>query len=651
MASARVERRLAAILAADVLGYTRLVQRDEQGTLDRVKAHREELIEPLVAEHGGRIVKLMGDGILCEFTSAVHAVACAVAIQRGMAEREAKMLEEQRIRFRIGINVGDVVHDGGDILGDGVNLAARLQTLAEPGGVLLARNVHDQVRDKLAYRFEPVGHRRFKNIAQPVEVWRVASGEAVALRFGRRRWSRLAYAASALLLLVAVGSASLWYGQRVPLGTGAPPPAGKPAIAVLPFANLSNDADQEWFVDGMTEDVITDLSMISGLAVIARNSVFTYKGRPTKAQEIARDLNVSHILEGSVRRAGDQVRVNVQLIDAGTGRQLWAARFDAAIGNIFALQDQITRKIISGLSLSLTRKEEDRLHVTETVNIQAYELFLKGRERYRRFTPEDLAAARDYIEKALELDPSYGRAHAALAEIYYRAFDLGWAQALGLGWNRARLQAGQHLLRAWDNPTPLAHRVASEMYLRAKRTDDALRQAELALALDPNDPENLVAVARSLVFLGREEEAIELIDRAMRLEIHYPGEYMYLRGLANFGMGKFAEAASEFRDALKRDPDSYRIKAPLAAAYYYLGQEKEARAAFDSYLAAEGEVPMAHTGELSEVELWLHWPYKYWQDWDRLGKGLAKAGGRALEPPYVKPADPLSANPVATQLD
>src|SRR4051794_16993723 len=280
MAAPRIDRRLTAVLAADVVGYSRLVQRDEQGTLGRLKAHRGELVEPLVAEHGGRIVKLMGDGILCEFPSAVHAVSCAVAIQRGMAEREAAVLQAERIRFRIGINVGDVVHEGGDILGDGVNVAARLEALAEPGGVLLARNVHNQIKDKLAFRFEPAGRHRVKNIAEPIEVWRVAPGE-VAARAARRRsrWSRPAAALASLLLFVAGAAGWGWYDRRGLGEPGAPPLAGKPSVAVLPFDNLGGEAEDAYFADGMSDDLITDLAKVSGLVVIARNSVFAYKGQ------------------------------------------------------------------------------------------------------------------------------------------------------------------------------------------------------------------------------------------------------------------------------------------------------------------------------------------------------------------------------------
>src|SRR3954452_8634635 len=300
MAAPRIDRRLTAVLAADVVGYSRLVQRDEQGTLDRLKAHRRGLVEPLVAEHGGRIVKLMGDGILCEFPSAVHAVSCAVAIQSGMAEREAAVPQAERMRFRIGINVGDVVHEGGDILGDGVNVAARLEALAEPGGVLLARNVHNQIKDKLAIRFEPAGRHRVKNIAEPIEVWRVAPG-AVAARAARRSSRRLRLAAGlgVFLLLVASAAGWWWYGLRGLNEAGAPPFAGKPSVAVLPFDNLSGEAEDVYFADGMTDDLITDLAKVSGLAVIARNSVFAYKGRPVAAQEVARELRVRYIVEGS----------------------------------------------------------------------------------------------------------------------------------------------------------------------------------------------------------------------------------------------------------------------------------------------------------------------------------------------------------------
>src|SRR4051794_4790990 len=355
MAAPRIDRRLTAVLAADVVGYSRLVQRDEQGTLGRLKAHRGELVEPLVAEHGGRVVKLMGDGILCEFPSAVHAVACAVAIQKGMAERERAVPEVERVRFRIGINVGDVVHGGGDILGDGVNVAARLEALAEPGGVLLARNVHNQVKDKLAFRFEPAGRHRVKNIAEPVEVWRVAPGEVAARAAGRwRRWPRPAYAAAAalaFLLLLGMGAAGWWwYGARSPSGAGGPTPLDRPAVAVLPFDDLGGDERQRRLADAFTEDLITELAGCRDLLVIARNSVEAFKGESTDVRRVGKELGVRYALEGSLQVEPERVRITAQLIEINTGTHLWSERYDRPANDLFAVRDEVLMRLVGTLT-------------------------------------------------------------------------------------------------------------------------------------------------------------------------------------------------------------------------------------------------------------------------------------------------------------
>jgi TolB-like protein/class 3 adenylate cyclase/thioredoxin-like negative regulator of GroEL len=646
-----VVRRLAAVLAADVVGYSRLMGVDEAGTLAALKSHRRELIEPRLAAHRGRIVKLMGDGLLAEFPSAVEAVQCAVELQQAMAARTRGVPEPRRIRYRIGINIGDVVVDGADIYGDGVNIAARLEALSDPGGVCVARGVVEQVRGKLDLTFEHLGDRQVKNIADRIGLYRVVlddkaaalaeTASRVPARAARRR---VAYATAVAALLLAVAATigwGLWTFALTPtsLENAVPPPRDKPSIAVLPFANLSDDPDQEWFVDGMTEDLITDLSKVSGLVVIARNSTFTYKGRHAKAQDVARDLGVSHILEGSVRRAGDQVRINAQLIDAATAGHLWAERFDETMTSIFALQDRVTRRIVAGLAVTLTASEQQRLARRDTANVEAYEAFLRGWEHVRRFTPEDFAEARDLFEKAVELDPQYGRAYAALALVHYRAFELGWAKELGMGWNIARLRAGRYLERAWASPTPLAHRVASEIYVRALRSEDALEQAQRALALDPNDAENHVAMARALIFHGQPEEAVALMETAMRLEVHYPAEYLHLLGLAYFGTNRFEEAATTFQEALARNPANHRVRALLAASYAFLQRRDDARRAFAAYMEAESIAHMTHTGAFTQEDLWAVWPFTRRSDRDRLLKGLTEASGRDFVAPNELPGD------------
>jgi TolB-like protein len=384
------------------------------------------------------------------------------------------------MKFRIGINLGDVIEEAERIYGDGVNIAARVEGLAEGGGICISGSAYDQIKNKLALGYEYLGEHAVKNIAEPVRVYRAQlEPGAVALRVkgqkrvGPRQWHWLAVVVAAF---VGAGAVVLWdFYQRKP----APPVEvaseermafplpDKPSIAVLPFVNMSGDPDQEYFSDGITEDLITDLSKISGLFVIARNSTFTYKGKPLKIRQVAEELGVRYVLEGSVRKADDSVRINTQLIDATTGGHLWAERYDGHIGDIFALQDKITQKIVAALALKLTAGEQEYVVRKETKNIVAYDAFLKGWEHYRRFTPDDFAKAYSHFKKALDLDPDYGRAHAALAQTYWRGLELGWRwqMGLGVGWSEGRVLARKYLQTAMKYPTSLAHQVASAMNL------------------------------------------------------------------------------------------------------------------------------------------------------------------------------------------
>src|SRR3954447_23594111 len=433
MAAPRIDRRLTAVLAADVVGYSRLVQRDEQGTLDRLKAHRRGLVEPLVAEHGGRVVKLMGDGILCEFPSAVHAVACAVAIQKGMAERERAVPEAERIRFRMGINVGDVVHEGGDILGDGVNVAARLEALAEPGGVLLARNVHNQVKDKLAFRFEPAGRHRGKNIAEPVEVWRVAPGEVAARAAGRwRRWPRPAYAALAFLLLLLLGAVAAgwwWYGARGFSGAGGPSSLDRPAIAVLPFDDFRGDARQGRLADAFPEALITELARSRDLLVIARNSVEAFKGKGVDVRQVGKELGVRYALEGSLQVEPERVRVTAQLIEATTGAHLWSERYDRPANDLFAVRDEVLTRLVgtlTGYDGPIWAEWREGARRRPPQSLGAWDYFLLANSPYRRHDKEGNAEARRLLEKAIELDPGLARAWEFLANTHMQDWINGW---------------------------------------------------------------------------------------------------------------------------------------------------------------------------------------------------------------------------------
>jgi TolB-like protein len=391
LATERVERRLTAIRAADVAGYSRLMGADEEGTLAQLKAHRSALVDPKIKEHRGRIVKTTGDGMLVEFASVVDAVRCAVEVQRGMAERNANVPQERRIEFRVGINVGDIIIDGDDIYGDGVNVAARLEVLAEPGGICVSSRVQEDAEGKLNITFENTGEQQLKNIARPVRVYRVRlSGPAE--------------------------------GQRSAL-----PLPDKPSIAVLPFQNMSGDPEQEYFADGIVEEIITALSRFRQLFVIARNSSFTYKGRAVDVKQVGRELGVRYVLEGSVRKAGNRVRITGQLIDAMTGGHLWGDRFEGALEDIFDLQDRVTTSVVSAIAPKLEQAEIERANRKLTENLDAYDHYLRGlASLYQLTNRNSLDEALRLFQRAIELDPTFAPVHASAAWCYSHRKTQGW---------------------------------------------------------------------------------------------------------------------------------------------------------------------------------------------------------------------------------
>ena len=583
-----MERRLTTILSADVVGYSRLVREDEAGTLAVLKLHRKELIQPKADQYHGRTIKLMGDGALMEFASVVEAVAFAVEVQCAMRERNGPVPKDRRIEFRIGINVGDIVVDGDDIYGDGVNIAARLEGLADSGGICVRRNVHNQVHDKLDLTFEDLGDVEVKNIAQPIRPYKVVLDEKaeqlvtpIAIEPARHALPRIAIAAG-LAGLVALASLAWWQPWSEPDVEPASvnqmvfPLPEKPSIAVLPFDNLSDDPEQSYFADGMTEDLITDLSKISGLFVIARNSSFAYKGQPVNVRQVAEELGVRYVLEGSVRRAGNEVRINAQLIDATTRGHLWAERYDGTLENIFDLQDQVTEKIVSALAISLSGEEQTQLTRRSTDNAEAHDAYLHGWARYKLLTPDDLAAAVPFFEEAIRLDPDYAQAHAAIASLYWDVVQNDWAFDLGMPSRRAEEFANTHLQKALEKPTPLAHALQARILASWGFYDDAVVEAEKAVALDANDATALAGLADALLKAYRPAEAASYIERAMRLDPHYPPSYLTILGGAQFGMEKFDEAASTFERAAKRNLTNELPLIYLASTYGHLGRIEDA---------------------------------------------------------------------------
>jgi adenylate cyclase len=553
MSEGRVERRLTAILAVDVAGYSRLMGVDEEGTLRNLKAHRSTLLDPNVAEHRGRIVKTTGDGLLAEFQSVVDAVRCAVEVQRGMIERNTATPEGERIEFRIGVNLGDVIVDDGDIFGDGVNIAARLEALAEPGGICLSASAHEQVRDKLDLAFEDIGEQRVKNIARPIRAYRVRPQRAP-------------------LPLAGEGSAPTRVGVDP-----APALPGKPSIAVLPFQNMSGDPDQEYFADGMVEEIITALSRIRWLFVIARNSSFTYKGAVGDVKRVGRELGVRYVLEGSVRKAGGRVRISAQLVEAESGAHLWADRFDGSLEDVFDLQDKVALSVAGVIEPTLERAETRRSLQRPTADLTAYDLYLRALPEFGSWEKHRVIRALDLVDRAIALDPQYSPALALAAHSRTR-IDLGnWTddpaanRLEGVRLARRALQSGA------DNPIVLVNAGLALGYF-GEDLDAALRLVDRALALNPSYFFGWLQSGWLHLFADRTTTAIEHFETSLRLDPRgNRGNALAGIGLAHFFSRRFDEALEKLLLALEESPSFVTGHRFLAACYAHLGRLREAR--------------------------------------------------------------------------
>jgi len=532
-------------MAADVVGYSRLMGANEVGTLTSLKGHRVELIDPTIAEHQGRIVKLTGDGMLVEFTSVVSAVECAAEIQREMRERNAEVPEERRIEFRVGINLGDVIVDDDDIFGDGVNVASRIESIAKAGGVAVSSSVRENVGNKVDLIFEDLGDQALKNIEFPVRVYNVVLGDSARPRDG---------AAEAEVS-----------------------DADKPSIAVLPFNNMSGDPEQEYFSDGITEDIITDLSKISSLFVVGRNTSFTYKGKSVQLQQVAAELGVKFLLEGSVRKAGQRVRVTGQLIDGVTGGHLWADRFDRDLTDIFAIQDEITQTIVDQLKIRLLPKEKKAIERPSTANIEAYTYYLKGRQLFHSSTKSFLTLAREMFAKAVELDPQYARAYAGMASSDARL----WAW-YNVPKSAAAILAITDKALALDPNLAEAHAARGEALANSDRRAEAAPAFERALALDPNSFDASLAYARFCVTEGNYEKAILLYTRALEIQPD-DSQAPFLLQIVYRSLGRIDESERYGRLGLKRaeeelrlHPESSRPAQLGACALASLGEKEKA---------------------------------------------------------------------------
>jgi adenylate cyclase len=613
------ERKLAAILSADVEGYSRLMGDDEAATVRTITEYRG-VVASAVVQHSGRVVDAPGDNVLAEFSSVVDAVQCAVGVQRELQSRNAALPDVRRMRFRIGINLGDVIVEGERIYGDGVNIAARLESLAEGGGICLSGTAYDQVEGKLPFRYEFLGEHTVKNIVRPLRVYRVrvepgppATLRPTGRRVNRRRVTRVV-GLVAIALLLAAGSWAGWRWLRSAERAGLPLP-DKPSVAVLPFTNLSQDPAQEYFSDGVTEDLITALSKVSGLFVIARNSVFTYKGKAVQVRDVGRELGVRYVLEGSVQRAADRVRITAQLVDATTGYHLWAERYDREVRDIFALQDEVTQHIVRALAVRVTEAEKGRLGRAPTGVLEAYDLVLRGNEERKRTTREANAEARRLFVRALDLDPEYAAAYAGLSWTHLQSWQFLWSS------DRESLQRAGELAEravALDNTLADAYRLLGQIALWQKEHDRAVAQAQHAVAVAPNDADSYETLAEILAWSGQPEESLRTIHLAMRLNPHYPFSYLWTLGHSYYLTDRRQEALDTFAKLLQRNPNFVAAHAYRAVLLSELGRMTEAREAWDK---ASEISPAASISNLRE-----RLPYKRPADLERFIAGAHRVG-------------------------
>ncbi|MFK0686772.1 adenylate/guanylate cyclase domain-containing protein [Mesorhizobium sp. IMUNJ 23033] len=536
------QRRLAAILACDVVGYSRLMERDERGTLERLKTYRKDLLEPLVSEHQGRIVKLTGDGMLCEFASVVNAVTSAMAIQQALAEHEAETPEEERIRFRIGVNLGDVVcEEDGDLYGDGVNIAVRLESIADPGAVVVSGTAYDHLQGKLDGGFTPLGDLRLKNIERPVRAYRVETDASASV-------------------------------------TAPPPLPAKPSIAVLPFTNMSGDPDQEYFADGLVEDIITGLSRVNSFFVIARNSSFTYKGRAVDLRQVGRELGVRYVLEGSIRRAGSRVRISGQLVDAISGHHVWTDRFEGDVSDIFDLQDKVTESVVGAVEPRIRLEEIKQARMKPTDYIGAYDLYLRALPRFYSMTREGFADVRRLTNEALSIDPGFTLAKALGAYIRSLSVSQCWHEPDDI--RVAVRMAREVLADARDDPTSLRF-AAQVIAYSAKDYETALDTIERSLLLNPNSAQGYTGSGWVNAHSGRPLVAIEHFHRAMRLSPVDPEKGIALSGIAMsyLMLERYEEALAWGERALREMPNYGSSHRVVIMALVKLNRSDEAQAA------------------------------------------------------------------------
>ena len=557
MAQENFRRKLAAIFSADAKGYSRLMGEDEVATVRTITEYRQ-LMANLIQQHHGRVVDSPGDNLLAEFTSVVNAVRCAVETQQKLSAKNTELPQDRRMEFRIGVNLGDVIDKGDRIYGDGINITARVEGLAEGGGICITRNVYDQIKDKLSLEYDYLGEHSVKNIKDPVRVYRVKMGFDVKAQ-------------------------SINTESKLP---------DKPSIAVLPFVNMSDDPKQGFFSDGITEDIITGLSNIPQISVIARNSTFIYKDKPVNAQQMGRELGVRYLLEGSVQKAGDRVRISAQLIDAKTGHHLWAERYDRNHKDIFALQDDITLKIMTALQVKLTHGEQARTYVRGTENLDAYEKILEGFEYYFRFNKDGNIMARRTAEEVIALDPHYPKGYILMAFTLLRDVTFGWCKSPEGSISRAKELAEKAL--AMDDTSATAHSLLSNIYLVQGHYDQTVAELEKALTLNPYRADNVGLLGIVLNYAGEIKKAISMFKKAMTLNPIPPDWYYHQLAASYAATGQFEKAISAYKKSIERNPDNIPAHSGLAAIYGATAQEDSAQKETEEVLRLDPNFSCEH---------------------------------------------------------
>jgi len=619
-------RKLRAILSADVKGYSLLMADNEAQTIQTLKAYRQIMFD-LILQHSGRVIDSPGDNLLAEFGSAVDAIESAVDIQKRLKKENAGFADDKKLEFRMGINIGDVVQDEDRIYGSGVNIAARIEGLADPGGICISRNAYDHIKDKLKLGYEYLGQHEVKNIKDPVRVYKVLSGpeDAGKLIGEEPKREKKNWILPVVIVAAIIVTSFAWYFYQnivkpdvepASIENMAFPLPDKPSIAVLPFDNMSGDSEQEYFCDGLTEEIITALSKVPKLFVIARNSTFTYKGKPVKVQQVSEELGVRYVLEGSVRKVDNRLRITAQLIDAIKGHHLWSERYDRELKDILAVQDEITMKITTGMGVTLTTGEQARVSARGTANLDAYLKCLEGRENLFRLNRDSNLKARQRAEEAIALDPEYSIAYSLLSNTHILDVWFKWSKSPKESMMRAFELAKKAL--ALDESNSGAHLVFAKIFLLQRLHDKAIAEGERAVSLAPNAADAINILGLILRFAGRPQEAATMHERAIRLNPMPPAQYFYQLALCYTFIGEYQEAIAICKEALKKNPDDFVGRITLTIAYSALGSEAEAKAEAEEAIRISPKFTVAYAEKT--------WPYKNTADKEFVISALRRAG-------------------------